>query len=198
MYCKHCGTLLNEGATYCQECGEKQEVESNTTELSNNIDFSYFVTGKTTFIASNIGLFLMYFIPWIKFDGINSLYAEMVSSYLDRDLVNISPRMAIKSLNILKDIGNWVGTNLPFKYNLLYLMWLIPLCALISIVLILLNKINYAILANRVSTVITIIFAIYSMILAFSGDYAFKFGLIIVFVIGISSFITSKKLTNNL
>lgn len=198
MYCKHCGTLLNEEAIYCQECGEKQEVNSKSTEVSNNIDFSNLVTGKTTFIASNIGLFLIYFIPWIKFDGINSLYAEMVSSYLDRDLVNISPRMAIKSLNILKDIGNWVGTNLPFKYNLLYLMWLIPLCALISIVLILLNKTNYSILANRISAVITLIFAIYSIILAFSSDYAFKFGLIIVVVIGISSFITSKKLTNNL
>ncbi len=40
MFCKNCGTKLNEGALFCQSCGAKQEVDPNATVVLNQAETS--------------------------------------------------------------------------------------------------------------------------------------------------------------
>jgi hypothetical protein len=210
MYCKKCGTKLNEGDSFCLSCGTKVAEENTGAEIGGagqglsgqgygqraqqstpSYDYQAPKQGLSTpvirFIIANAVMFVTYFLGWLKVKG----DAEEIFEYFGvSDMNSFSPRLIFKGFTLVKDYG----TDIPPAGNLFYLLIVIPVAAGLAILFALLKKNGLAKLCTIVGGIITILFAIGALLLTLTGEIGVKLGVFIAIIAAIYSFIAAGGL----
>lgn len=85
MFCRNCGNQLKESDLFCNQCGMKQEVQSEQSKDVNNVAPSY-DDKKSNFWLSNLFVFIMFLINAIL-TAVNVVVAG-IKSLIDANIGN--------------------------------------------------------------------------------------------------------------
>ncbi|WP_066495411.1 zinc ribbon domain-containing protein [Abyssisolibacter fermentans] len=186
MFCKYCGTEIDDDSKVCSNCHkelepvsvklEKKESEtietshevcsvaSNNSTYNNNKSISIIdlCRSSVTTLVLNLILFISIFSPWI---GPNERFMDFIyslSGYELTDILSLAPLKVISYVRQFSEIMNAFGggSAIPWQIKTMYVFYLILGLAIVSIVFQLINKTKNARIVAIVNSILTIVMCV--------------------------------------